>query len=111
MSDISLAFGPVSCDVFVFVLMLSRLARRHWFSVPIWLSLSFSEVFFSVSQRNSLPEHAPIPGSSSEADLVSSTLGLDGELLAVDGVDERHRTHRSDRVGVGPCIKNTWGGV
>lgn len=70
------------------------------FSVPIWLSTSFSEFFFSVSQRNSLPEHAPIPGSPSETILVSSTLGLDGELLAVDGVYQRHCTHRSDRVGV-----------
>lgn len=69
--------------------------------VPIRLSLSFSEFLFSVAQRNPLPEHAPIPGSSSEAIAVSSTLGLDGELLAMDGVDQRHRTHRSDRVWVG----------
>lgn len=96
----------VSWGVFV-----PTLVRRHRFFVPIWLSLSFSEIFFPVSQRNSLPEHAPIPGSSSEAVLVSSTLGLDGELLAMDGVDERHRAHRSDRVGVGPCIQNTLGGV
>lgn len=92
------------------VLMLSRLVRRRWFSVPIWLSVSFSKFFFPVPQRNSLPEHAPIPGSSSEAVLVSSTLGLDGVLLAMDGVDERHCTHRSDRVGVGPCIKKYMGG-
>lgn len=106
MSDMLLAVVPVSWGVFV-----PTLVRRHRFFVPIWLSLSFSEIFFPVSQWNSLPEHAPIPGSSSEAVLVSSTLGLDGELLAMDGVDERHRAHRSDRVGVGPCIQNTLGGV
>lgn len=91
------------------LMTLSRIVSRDLLSVPIWLSLSFSEFFFCFSQWNSLPEHAPIPGSSSEAVLVSSTLGLDGEPLAVYGVDQRHGTHRSDRVGVGSCIQDTRG--
>lgn len=66
-------------------------------------------MFFSVSQRNSLPQHAPIPGSSSKAVLVSSTLCFDGVLLPINGVDERHRTHHSDRARTEPCTYNTWG--
>lgn len=54
---------------------------------------------FPGSQRDSLPQHAPIPGASSKTIAVSSTLGLKGERLAVDGVDQRHRTHRSDTEG------------
>lgn len=64
---------------------------------------------FSVPQRNSLPQHTPIPGSSSIAVLVSSTLWVDGVLLPINGVDERHRTHRSDQAGMEPCTYNTWG--
>lgn len=72
------------------------------FSIPIWFSVRVSEMFFSVSQRDSLPQHAPIPGASSKAVLVSSTLWVDGVLLPINGVDERHCTHGSDRAGMQP---------
>lgn len=64
---------------------------------------------FSFPQRNSLPQHTPIPGSSSKAVLVSSALWVDGVLLPINGVDERHRTHRSDRAGMEPYTYNSWG--
>lgn len=70
--------------MFVCVVCISQ---NTSFYVPIWLSASFSHFMFFFSQWNSLPEHAPVPGSSSEAILVSSALRLDGELLAMDGVD------------------------
>lgn len=84
----------------MFVFCPFHFVRFCWLSVPIWLRIIFSAIFLSVSQRNSLPEHAPIPGSSSKT-ILSSALGFDGVSLAMDGVDQRHRAHRSDKVGMG----------
>lgn len=64
--------------------------------VPIGLRFRFSPFSLAVPQRDPFPEHAPVPGSAGEAVFVTAALWLHRVLLPVDGVNERHRTHRSD---------------
>lgn len=69
---------------------------RGGICVPIGLGFRLSPFFFAVPQRDSLPQHAPVPGSTGEAVLVAAALRLNRVLLPVDGVNERHRAHGSD---------------
>lgn len=63
--------------------------------LPIRLGLLLSLLFLFAVERDSLPQQAPVPGSSRQAVLVPSLLRLYRIIVAVYVIYQRHRANRS----------------